>query len=383
MQNINPPNVRSDSVTESSLTKPLKGYYERFLWFIFWSSLNPLFVGFDPFIESLLIIMKIHRIELKNFRNFEHYSCQFDEQLTLIVGNQGSGKTSLIEALAIAAGSLFLGFDEITPRNIRTQDMRRLPGQMTTNREAYPVRISTQGMIQEQRIEWQRILKKPKGRTTGGESLLKISKELQAQVRQGSGVILPLVVYYGKNRQGWHQKAVRTVEAKKPQTRTLGNQEWFDPKSPQRRLLAWFKMMELISRQQQNPWQIFVAVQEAIASCLDLQTIQYDLNQDKLLLNGQCLFEMNLSQRHLAVLVADIAYRAVVLNPQLTKQAIRETPGIVLIDDICLHLDAPVVEVLLKHLPNIFPCLQFMVTTPPLNSELTSRPSLSLVQLKS
>ncbi|MGL4501206.1 MAG: hypothetical protein ACRCU2_19195, partial [Planktothrix sp.] len=96
-----------------------------------------------------------------------------------------------------------------------------------------------------------------------------------------------------------------------------------------------------------------------------------------------CLFEMNLSQRHLAVLVADIAYRAVVLNPQLTKQAIRETPGIVLIDDIGLHLDAPVVESLLKHLTSIFPALQFMTTSPPLNSEFTSLPSLSLVQLKS
>ncbi|MCT7955498.1 AAA family ATPase [Laspinema palackyanum] len=327
--------------------------------------------------------MKIHRIEIENFRKFEHHSCQFDEQLTLIVGNQGSGKTSLIEAIAIAAGSLFLGFDEITPRNIRTQDMRRFPGQMTTNREAYPVRISTQGMIQEHRIDWQRILKKPKGRTTGGESLLKVSHELQAQVRQGSGVILPLVVYYGDNRQGWHQRSVRTVKANKPQTRTLGNCYWFNQKSPERRLLEWFKMMELISRQQHNPLQIFVAVQEAIASCLDLRTIQYDLNQDKLLLNGQCLFEMNLSQRHLAVLVADIAYRAVVLNPQLKKQAIRETPGIVLIDDICLHLDAPMVESLLKHLPNIFPCLQFMVTTPPFESEFTSLPSLSLVQLKS
>ncbi|MCT7970535.1 AAA family ATPase [Laspinema olomoucense] len=327
--------------------------------------------------------MKIHRIELENFRKFEHYSCQFGEQLTLIEGNQGSGKTSLIEALAIAAGSLFLGFDDITPRNIQAEDLRQFSGETPLNGKQYHVQISTQGMVQSQLIEWQRILKKPNGRTTGGESLLKISQELQAQVRKGSGVILPLVVYYGDNRQGWHQRSVRTVKANKPQTRTLGNCYWFNQKSPERRLLEWFKMMKSISQQEQKPWQIFVAVQEAIASCLDLQTIQYDLNQDKLFLNGQCLFEMNLSQRHLAVLVADIAYRAVVLNPQLTKQAIRETPGIVLIDDICLHLDAPVVESLLKHLPNIFPCLQFIATTPPFKSEFTSLPSLSLVQLKS
>ncbi len=50
--------------------------------------------------------MKIQRIEIHNFRVFEHFTCELTDPC-LIVGNNGSGKTSLMEALAIAAGSLF------------------------------------------------------------------------------------------------------------------------------------------------------------------------------------------------------------------------------------------------------------------------------------
>ncbi len=56
--------------------------------------------------------MKIQRIEIHNFRGFKHFACDLTNPC-LIAGNQGSGKTSLMEALAIAAGSLFLGFSDI------------------------------------------------------------------------------------------------------------------------------------------------------------------------------------------------------------------------------------------------------------------------------
>ncbi len=67
--------------------------------------------------------MKINQIEIHNFRVFEHFTCELTDP-GLIVGNNGSGKTSLMEALAIAAGSLFLGFDDIFSRNIHKEDVQ-------------------------------------------------------------------------------------------------------------------------------------------------------------------------------------------------------------------------------------------------------------------
>lgn len=43
--------------------------------------------------------MTIARIELKNFRCFGHASFEFDQNIILIQGNNGTGKTSLLEAL--------------------------------------------------------------------------------------------------------------------------------------------------------------------------------------------------------------------------------------------------------------------------------------------
>jgi len=48
--------------------------------------------------------MKINRIEIKNFKKFADYALDLHPQFTLLVGDNGTGKTSILDALAIAAG---------------------------------------------------------------------------------------------------------------------------------------------------------------------------------------------------------------------------------------------------------------------------------------
>ncbi|MGN0708974.1 MAG: DNA replication/repair protein RecF [Anaerovoracaceae bacterium] len=47
--------------------------------------------------------MYIENIELKNFRNYEELSLDFDKKLNLIVGNNAQGKTNLIEGIYISS----------------------------------------------------------------------------------------------------------------------------------------------------------------------------------------------------------------------------------------------------------------------------------------
>ena len=61
-------------------------------------------------------------------------------------------------------------------------------------------------------------------------------------------------------------------------------------------------------------------------------------------------------------LTADIAYRCVQLNPHLTSP-IEETDGIVLIDEIDLHLHPKWQQTVLVDLCNTFKNIQFIVTT--------------------
>ena len=49
--------------------------------------------------------MKIESIRLKNFRCFEELEVTFHPQLTVIVGKNASGKSTILEAAAIAMGT--------------------------------------------------------------------------------------------------------------------------------------------------------------------------------------------------------------------------------------------------------------------------------------
>lgn len=55
--------------------------------------------------------MHIERLHLKNFRGFEEYSLDLEYPITLLVGDNGRGKTSLIDAVTILLSDLLLPFD--------------------------------------------------------------------------------------------------------------------------------------------------------------------------------------------------------------------------------------------------------------------------------
>lgn len=54
--------------------------------------------------------MTIKNIILKNYRCFEDMEVNFHEKLTVIVGDNGSGKTSVLEGIAVSLGILPIGW---------------------------------------------------------------------------------------------------------------------------------------------------------------------------------------------------------------------------------------------------------------------------------
>lgn len=62
-------------------------------------------------------------------------------------------------------------------------------------------------------------------------------------------------------------------------------------------------------------------------------------------------------------MVLDIAYRMAILNPDLLDQIISSTPGIVLIDEIDMHLHPNWQWKVIKALQATFPRVQFIATT--------------------
>ena len=62
-------------------------------------------------------------------------------------------------------------------------------------------------------------------------------------------------------------------------------------------------------------------------------------------------------------MIGDIAYRMAVLNPILGEQVLEKTPGVVLIDEIDLHLHPQWQQTILSDLHAIFPEVQFVVSS--------------------
>ncbi|MGH9765374.1 MAG: AAA family ATPase, partial [Blastocatellia bacterium] len=68
-------------------------------------------------------------------------------------------------------------------------------------------------------------------------------------------------------------------------------------------------------------------------------------------------------QRSMLALVGDIAQKAVTLNPHLGPNALEETPGAVLIDELDLHLHPKWQRRIVEDLRRTFPKIQFVATT--------------------
>jgi predicted ATP-binding protein involved in virulence len=124
-------------------------------------------------------------------------------------------------------------------------------------------------------------------------------------------------------------------------------------------------------------------VNQAISIVLkEAKGLRYDVKQRSLLMEWNqpdgnvltSLFDTLCDgERVIVALVADIARRACLLNPQLGGDVLKQTPGVVLIDELDLHLHPKWQRELPNGLKAAFPAMQFIATThsPQILSELS------------
>lgn len=142
-----------------------------------------------------------------------------------------------------------------------------------------------------------------------------------------------------------------------------------DPASNQKQLLKWMKTMEIASLQRGSEINVLSALKQSVSECMENWcSVFYDILEDDLMAtsdNGKILPFRMLSEdvRNMLAMVADIAYRAATLNPHLKADVIEQTTGIVLIDEIELHLHPKWQVRVVEDLRRTFPKIQFIVTT--------------------
>jgi len=128
------------------------------------------------------------------------------------------------------------------------------------------------------------------------------------------------------------------------------------------------KKQEQIALQRKSN-RMYDGVKQAIKNAMGgVQDLLYDLEEEDVVVcfsSGETLPFRLLSEgvRNMLGMVADIAYRAAILNPHLAEKVCQSTPGIVLIDEIDLHLHPKWQRRVVDDLRRTFPQLQFIATT--------------------
>lgn len=316
--------------------------------------------------------MKIHSIRIVDFRGIEDKTFEFDPQFNVLIGENGSGKTTVLEALAVAISPyVTVGLGARNIRLIKKEDVRVVSFEYSIE-EKLRTAVSVIGELDGKNLEW--TIGKPqfhwgymKGDDTSVRKIASNHRELLAE-NGGSKVILPVFDYLGCGRLFSEPSAKLSTLPKG--SRYEGYYQCLESSSSIKRFASWFKTMEL-AQLQGNPtarWRAEV-VRRAVANCLDgWNSILFGVEEDQLMArrdSGELLPFSYLSdgQRNIAGMVADIAYRCVLLNPHLELEATQLTPGIVLIDELDLHLHPNWQRTIVQKLKETFPQIQFITTS--------------------
>ena len=369
--------------------------------------------------------MRIDQLTLRNFKAFEELTIPFarspnasadgNGSFHVLIGENGVGKTSALEGLAVAVGSWFLGIPGYDSRNIRREDARisiQKFGDTLRSEPQYPVSVRASGRVNNEAIDWERSLQAEKGRTDRANALTiqKIAQKSAQSVMKNEGVTLPLISYFGTGRLWLEPRDMKNVRAKRaskkrPRTvpqetaneldnepdfgsRLTGYRFSIDPRCNPRDLLQWLLNEKRFAADEGKDSTHFVVVKEAIRKCLEhCKSVDFHLRLGTLLIElegrGQLPFG-NLSdgQRNMVGMIGDLAFKAAQLNPHLGTQVLEKTPGIVLIDELDLHLHPSWQRHVVTDLQRAFPEVQFIATThsPQLISEVQPESLIVLMQ---
>ncbi|MBF0157411.1 MAG: AAA family ATPase [Magnetococcales bacterium] len=329
--------------------------------------------------------MRIDELNVKNFKGFNSQSFRFHPRFNLLIGGNGTGKTAVLDALSVALGSWFLGLRGFDTRHIRQSEVRLLQfGEVDPNlgerspvhwEQQFPSTIEAVGQVMERDISWLRALNGQKSRTTWVEakSIKTLSSQAADAIRGGEPVALPLISYYGTGRL-WdvpnEQPGSSKYPASKEQTSRLSAYRTsVDPRLSVSEIVRWITDQTYIKLQRGVLPPLLKVVRQAMIQCLEGgEDLFYSVETKEIHIQlkgaGYLPFgSLSDGQRAMLAMVADMARKAAILNPHLGERALQETRGVVLIDELDLHLHPRWQRHVIRDLMTVFPGVQFIATT--------------------
>jgi len=312
--------------------------------------------------------MRIKQLKMQSFRGIGDLTIDFDEkEPTVFIGINGVGKSSILDCLAIllARFSSAIQYSTGSVKSFREEDIKN------DKNETHNEIISD---FESQSFTWS-LTKVKKGRikdtNTNLSEINKIVENIRHQLSLSEKYNLPALIHYSTNRAVLDIPIRIKKEHDFQQIATYEN-SLTATFSDFRIFFEWFRKQEDLEnelRLENNPDyrdKQLEAVRQAISSLIpNFTKLRVRRSPLKMTLqkDGEELIINQLSdgEKCLLAMVGDLARRLAIANPGL------ENPlhgfGVVLIDEIELHLHPKWQREIIPALTRTFPKCQFIVTT--------------------
>lgn len=338
--------------------------------------------------------MRIDSLSVKNLRLFgdDEQTIQFDssKNITLLLGDNGAGKTSLLYGCSVLLSQFYKHFPSCSTKTFTEVDVRNI----SNNRKADYLYAGIKLKIDSNNTESIAINMFKKGNSTKNtlsselKAISDYSLEVKTKLDNGEQVALPIIAYYGTERG-----QIKPVERRRNFNDIFPRWEVYKSDSLEsatdfKRFFTWFERNEDLERREQirqlkatgassYSSHVLNAVRTALNKLFPnyLQNPRVETSPLRFVMDNitepsnpieQRLEKMSDGYRITIALVADIASRLAEANPSEEVSGIKDplnAQGIVMIDEIDLHLHPKLQREILHRLSEIFPNVQFIVTT--------------------
>lgn len=299
-------------------------------------------------------------------------SLMLHSNMNVMVGVNGTGKTTILEAIRIFIGAVFCELDKIENKisspSITDDDVRLHNLERQYSVEIQGILDIDKELLHEGIASWDRVLERYGGKTKfgNGKNAKELSKNIQTLIRDGEETAVPIIAYYSTDR---YKKEKKNTGLEADGSRLRGYYNALDSMTNIWFFLNIIKTETLWELQSGKQSIILSMVRKVIAGCVpDCAEIVHDVKYDKLIItqrDGEKIPFSSLSDgvRSVLSMVMELSLRCYLLNPYLGENAPLFTPGIVLIDEIDLHLHPEWQLHILNDLSAMFPRIQFIVST--------------------
>ena len=324
---------------------------------------------------------RLTSLRLLNYRRFEQFFIEFDEQLTVLAANNGCGKTAILDAAAVALSSLVAELDKSKARGFWPTDVRLKKVAMGQTIRALPTQLDAVGKVGDRELTWTLKLERDRTSFAGTKPISKYATGLRDQLLAPRRPALPVIAYYGTGRL-WSEN--RGTQKRKATSKNLADAtgaylDCLGSASNYKQFVEWFERIvreaqdekETGQKSPHRPAELLIAVRKAadhVLAPVGWHTLSWGHLEHEVMATHDERGRLPVSLlsdgvRNLLGIVADLAHRCVRLNPQFGSEACVYTSGVVLIDEIDMHLHPQWQQTVVQSLIDAFPKVQFILST--------------------